>query len=71
MFNLLDENIHTTKKYAKILLVASKEVGTEVNTEQNKYIFMSCLMNVGQTCNMKVTNSFLKYDKAQTLENYS
>jgi hypothetical protein len=49
MFNILDENINTTKEYTRIMLlvVASKGVGTEVNIEQNKYIFMSYLMNIG------------------------
>jgi hypothetical protein len=36
--NILGKNIDAIQKNAKNILVASKEVGLEVNTEKTKYV---------------------------------
>jgi hypothetical protein len=43
--DILDDNTNTIKKNIEALLVASRDVGLEVNTEENKYIVMSCHQN--------------------------
>ena len=39
--NILGGNIHTVKEKAKALIVASKEIGLEVNAYKTKYMVMS------------------------------
>ena len=39
--NILDGNVHTIKKNAEALIVASKETGLEVNADKTKYTVMS------------------------------
>jgi hypothetical protein len=39
-----------------MLIVASKEVGLKVNTEETKYILLSCQQNAGQNHDMKIGN---------------
>jgi hypothetical protein len=39
--NILGGSVHTVKKKADDLAVASKEIGLEVNADKNKY--MNCL----------------------------
>jgi len=38
---MLGGSIHTIKKHAEPLLVASRETGLEVNADKTKYIVMS------------------------------
>ena len=40
--NILDRSVHTIKKNAEALVVASKEIGLEVNADKTKW---SCLKN--------------------------
>jgi hypothetical protein len=58
--NLLKENTHSYKKDEKALLVASKEVGLGVNSEQNKRMFMFREYNAGGCGNMKIQNIVLE-----------
>jgi len=37
----MGENVHTIKENAKALIVASKEIGREVNADKTKYMVMS------------------------------
>ena len=45
--NILGGSVRTIKENAGALLVASKEIGLEVNTDKAKYIVMSRDQNVG------------------------
>jgi hypothetical protein len=44
----LGGSIHTIRKNTEVLLVASKEIGLEVNAEKTKYMVMSRDQNAGQ-----------------------
>ena len=39
--NILDGSIHTVKKNTEALIVASKEIGLDVNADKTKYMVMS------------------------------
>jgi hypothetical protein len=39
--NILSGSIHTIRKNTEALVVASKEIGLEVNAEKTKYMVMS------------------------------
>jgi hypothetical protein len=39
--NMLDGSVHTTKENAEALLVASKEIGLEVNADKSEYMVLS------------------------------
>ena len=47
--------IRTTTN-TEALLVASKDIGLEVNAEKTKYAFMSCEQNAGQNHNIMTGN---------------
>jgi hypothetical protein len=38
------------------LLKASRENSVEVNTEETKYMVVSCCQNIGQNCNLLIAN---------------
>ena len=40
-FNILGGSAHTVKEKAEALLVATKEIGLEVNADKTKYMVMS------------------------------
>jgi hypothetical protein len=58
--NILGGSVHTIKKNAEALLVASKQTGLEVNANQNKCMVMSRDQNPGRSHNIKNYNSFFK-----------
>jgi hypothetical protein len=59
--NLLEENMHTRKKKdTEALLMATKEFGLEIRTEQTKYRFMSRKQNIGQSHSRKVSNKSIE-----------
>jgi hypothetical protein len=45
---ILGGSIHTIRKNTEALLIASKEIGLEVNAEKTKYMVMSRDQNAGQ-----------------------
>jgi hypothetical protein len=55
--NILVGSAHTVKKNAEALVVASKDIGLEVNADKTKYMVMSRDQNAGQSHSMKIDNS--------------
>ena len=55
--NILGRSIHTRKKNTEALVVASKEIGLEVNADKTKYMVTSQDQNAGHSHNMKTDNS--------------
>ena len=49
--------MHTVKDNAEALVVASKEIGLEVNAYKTIYMVMSRDQNAGQSHSMKIDNS--------------
>jgi hypothetical protein len=56
MLNVLGGSIHTIRKNTEALLIASKEIGLEVNPEKTKYMVMSRVQNVRQNGNTQIGN---------------
>ena len=52
--NILNENVHTLKRNTEALVVASKEIGLEVNAEKTKYFIMSRDQAAGTNHNIKI-----------------
>jgi hypothetical protein len=50
----LGGSTHTVRKNIEALLIASKEIGLEVNAEKTKYMVKSRDQNAGQNHNIKV-----------------
>jgi hypothetical protein len=53
----LGGSVHTVKENAEALVVASKEIGLEVNADKTKYMFKSRDQTAGRGYSMKVDNS--------------
>jgi hypothetical protein len=54
--NILCGSIHTIRKNTEALLIASMEIGLEVNAEKTKYMVMSRDKNAGQNGNIQIGN---------------
>jgi hypothetical protein len=52
----LDGSIHTIRKNTEFLLIASREIGLEVNAEKTKYMVMSGDQNAGQNGYIQIGN---------------
>ena len=57
---MLEESIHTVKENAESLVVATKEIGLEVNDDKTKYMVMSQEQMAGLSHTMKVDNSSIE-----------
>jgi len=55
--NILGGSVHTVKENAGALIVASKEIGIEVNAHKTKYMVMSRDQSAGQSQSMQTDNS--------------
>ena len=55
--NILGGSAHTVKEKAEALVVATKEIGLEVNADKTKYMVMSRHRNVGRGHSVKIENS--------------
>jgi len=55
--NILGRSVHTIKKNTEPVVVASKEIGLEVNADETKYMVMSRDQNTGRSHNIKNDNS--------------
>ena len=58
--NILGGSVHTVKENAKALVVATKEIGLEVNADKTKYLVMSRDRNVGRGHSVKTDNSSIE-----------
>jgi hypothetical protein len=58
--NILGGSAHTVKENANALLVATKEIGLEVNADETKYMVMSRDRNAGRGYSVKVDNSSIE-----------
>jgi len=47
--NILGRSVHTVKKRTEASVVASKEIGLEVNAKKTKYMVMSRDQNAGRS----------------------
>jgi hypothetical protein len=56
----LGGNVHTVKENAEALVVASKEIGLEVNADKTKYMVMSGDRNAGRDDSMKTDNNSIE-----------
>jgi hypothetical protein len=57
--NILGGSVHTVKN-AEALVVATKEIGLEVNADKTKYKVMSRNRNAGRSQNLKIDNSSIE-----------
>ena len=55
--DILGGSIHTVKENAGALVVASKEIGLEVNADKTVYMVMLHDENAGQSHNIEIDNS--------------
>jgi len=53
-------SLHTIKENAEVLLVATKEIGLEVNADKTKYMIMSRDQITGRSHSMKTDNSSIE-----------
>ena len=54
---MMGRRVHTIKENTEAVVVASKEIGLEVNADKTKYMVMSRDQNAGQSHNIKIDNS--------------
>jgi hypothetical protein len=65
---MLEGSIHTIKENAGALVVASMEIGLDVNADKTKYMVMSRDQNAGRSHNMKIDkNSFERVEEFKYL----
>jgi hypothetical protein len=53
-------SVHTVKENAEALVVASKEIGLEVNADKTKYMVMSRERDAGRDDSVKIDNSSIE-----------
>ena len=58
--NILGESVHTVKENVEALLVATKEIGLEVNADKTKYTVMSRDRNAGRGHSVKIYNGSIE-----------
>jgi hypothetical protein len=59
--NILGRSISSIKKNAEDLVIASNEIGLEVNAEKTKYMVMSQNQNAGHNHNIKIINPLKRW----------
>jgi hypothetical protein len=65
---ILGESIHSIQKNTEDLMIASNEIGLEVNAEKTKYMIMSRNQNARHNHNIKIDNkSFEKVEEFKYL----
>jgi hypothetical protein len=58
--SIVEGSVHTIKEKAEALLMASKEIGLEVNADNTKYMVMSQEQNERRSHSMKIVIVHLK-----------
>ena len=58
--NILGGSIHTVKENAEALVVATKEIGLEVNADKTKYMVRSQEQTAGLSHTVKIDNSSIE-----------
>jgi sorting nexin-29 len=58
--NILGGTVHAIKENATALLMASKEIGLEVNADKTKYMVMPRDQTAGRSHSVKIDNSFFE-----------
>jgi hypothetical protein len=58
--SILGGSVHAIKKNTEALVVASREIGLEVNAEKTNYMVMSRDQNAGRNHNIKIDNKFIE-----------
>jgi len=58
--NILGGSVHTVKENAEALVVATKEIGLEVNSDKMKYMVMSRDRNAGRGHSVKIDTSYIE-----------
>ena len=58
--NIPGGSVHTVNKNAEAIVVATKEIGLEVNADKTKYMIMSRDQNAGRSQSMKIDNSSIE-----------
>jgi hypothetical protein len=58
--NILGGRVHTVRENSEALVVATKEIGLEVNTDKNKSLVMSRDRNAGRGHGVKIDNSSIE-----------
>ena len=58
--NILGGNVHTVRENGEALVVATKEIGLEANTDKTKYMVMSREQTAGLSHTMNVDNSSIE-----------
>jgi len=53
-------SVHTVEENAEALVVATKEIGLEVNADKTNYMIMSRDQNAGRSHSMKIDNSSIE-----------
>ena len=64
--NILGGSVCTIKKNTEALLVSSKVIGPEVNSDKTKYMVMSQNRNAEQSHNIEIDKS--SYERAEELK---
>jgi hypothetical protein len=54
------DDVNIVGENTEALLVASKEVGLEVNPEKTTYMLMSCCQKIGQKRSIKIVNRYFE-----------
>jgi len=57
---ILGGSVHTVKENAEALVVATKEIGLEVNADKTKYMIMFRDQNAGRSHIMQIDNSSIE-----------
>ena len=65
--NILGRSVHTVKENSEALVVATKEIGLEVNADKTKYMVMSRDRNAGRGHSVNIDNSSIEGWKSSNI----